>query len=156
LQRDTEPAPGNATILKQSRHDALESRFRNNKNLSARSESRNANEAAANIENGAALFLAGKPNIELDAPINQATVPAVPFGPKDIDDAKARACAAVSVRSNRDRDRARSGVARVKRKRDHRRGKTQDRDVSGRIAASDLGPGDGAICCHDFKLVAVG
>ena len=53
-------------------------------NLSARSESRHANEAAGNIENGATLFLAGKAKIELDALVNQATTPAVPFGPEDM------------------------------------------------------------------------
>jgi hypothetical protein len=124
--------------------------------LSARPKGRHANEAAGNIENGASFFFAGKAKIELDALINQATVPAVPFGPEDIDNSKARACAASSVRSNRDSDGARSDVACFKRKRRSRRRKTQDRDVGSRIATGDLGSDDRTACRQDFKFVAPG
>src|ERR1700676_4679824 len=142
MQGDTKPPARDAAVPEQLRYDAFDGCGRNGNDLAARPEGRHAETRASGVVNGTALLAAGKTDIEHDAPVNEATVAAMPFGAGEIDEPHTRARATSSVCSDRQRNCAGMRLARGDRWRRNRFCQPQDRDISARIASGNLGRQD--------------
>src|SRR6185436_20114364 len=113
LQRDTEPAAGDVTVLGEQRDDARDGRGWNHDDPAARSEGRHAQAGARGVEYRPALLATSQGEIEHDASVDQAASARMPFGSGEIDESEPRTRAADPVGADRQRQRADLGLSRA-------------------------------------------